>query len=295
MENNDASENIKTPEPDKTSLTTNDDKFFKPGNRTIISDCYINDNIEDREFKKIFIRLNAKKIAFKKVTFDHCFFDSCYFNNCVFNTCSFIGCKFIGSNFHLCTFERCNFQYAIFERTQIEDDILDKEAPLEENLKRSFARTLRMNFQQIGDAKAVNKAISLELNATSAYLKKSWLSNETYYSRKYGGFFKRSFQFLRWLEFWILDFIWGNGESILKLLRTVLLMIVCIALYDTEAFHDLYNVHDFLNSLATSSAVFFGFRTPTEYQDIYVALISAIRLTFFALFTAILVKRFSRR
>ncbi|TAN68811.1 MAG: hypothetical protein EPN17_08520 [Methylobacter sp.] len=285
MENNDASENIKTPE----------DESFKLGNRAVMSDFYVSSDIEDQQFKKIFIRLNAKKIAFKKVTFDHCFFDSCYFNNCVFNTCSFIGCKFIGSNFHLCAFERCNFQYAIFERTQIEDDILDKEAPLEENLKRSFARTLRMNFQQIGDAKAVNKAISLELNATSAYLKKSWSSKETYYSKKYGGFSKRSLQFLRWLEFWILDLTWGNGESVLKLLRTIILVIVCIALYDTLVFHDFYNIHDYIKSLETSSAVFFGFKTPNEYPNICVALISAIRLTLFAFFTAILVKRFSRR
>ncbi len=195
MENNDVSENIKKTESEKTSLMTNDDESFKLGNRAVMLDFYVSSDIENREFKKIFIRLNAKKekntkdkLIFRNVNFNHCFFDNCYFNNCLFDTCSFIGCKFIGSNFHLCTFTGCNFRYAIFERTQIEDDILDKEAPLEENLKRIFARTLRMNYQQIGDAKAVNKAILLELNATSAYLKKSWSSKETYYSKNMATF-----------------------------------------------------------------------------------------------------------
>ena len=81
MENNDVSENIKKTESEKTSLMTNDDESFKLGNRAVMLDFYVSSDIENREFKKNFIRLNAKKekntkdkLIFRNVNFNHCFF-----------------------------------------------------------------------------------------------------------------------------------------------------------------------------------------------------------------------------
>ena len=51
-----------------------------------------------------------------------------------------------------------------------------------------FARTLRMNYQQLGFAESVNKAIQIELQATEIHLYKAWRSNEAYYRKKYAGF-----------------------------------------------------------------------------------------------------------
>ncbi len=198
----------------------NDDisnKHLKKGNREVITDYYVPEDISDEpdEFKfKVFIRLNAKKIRFTKISFLHCIFDSCYLNNCVFDSCDFTGCRFIGSNFHQTSFRGCDFKFSTFERSQFDDDILISEAPKEENFRMHFARSLRMNYQQIGDAKATNKAIMIELGATSIYLYKSWRSGETYYKEKYPGFIKSIIQFVKWLEFWVLNFVWGNGESI---------------------------------------------------------------------------------
>ena len=132
--------------------------------RKVITDHYIEvekgDPSEQKNFAfTVFIRLNAIKITFKNVSFLHCIFDNCYLKNCVFDTCDFTGCRFLGSNFHQSAFRGCKFEFATFERTQIDDDILMSEAPREENLRMRFARSLRMNYQQIGDAKAVNKAI----------------------------------------------------------------------------------------------------------------------------------------
>lgn len=196
----------------------------KNSNRKVATDFYVKEDVLDQpeEFKyMVFERLNAKGIKFKNVSFEHCVFNGCYFNNCVFDTCDFTGCRFIGSNFHQTAFRGCDFRYAIFERTQLDDDILISEAPREENLRMHFSRSLRMNYQQLGDSKAVNKAIMVELDAASVYLYKSWRSGETYYKEKYPGFFSGIIQFLKWIEFWVLNFIWGNGESILKFIRTI--------------------------------------------------------------------------
>ncbi|UJW83701.1 pentapeptide repeat-containing protein [Hydrogenophaga sp. SL48] len=270
---------------------------LKRGNREVITDFYVSADVlvEPKKFAfKVFLRLNAKKIRFEKVSFKHCIFDGCYLNNCTFDSCDFTGCRFIGSNFHQSSFTGCQFEYAVFERCQIDDDILDSEAPRPENLRMRFARTLRMNYQQVGDAKAVNKAISLELEATSIYLYKSWRSKESYYQKKYTGF-KAFSQFLKWLEFWVLDFIWGNGESIVKLARTLVLTILAISLYNTAFFGNILNIADHWESVKRAPGVFLGVSSPQEYSIGILALITATRLVGVALLTAILIKRFGRR
>ncbi|TRW93110.1 pentapeptide repeat-containing protein [Candidatus Methylobacter oryzae] len=279
---------------------TDDDEILKENvKRKIIIDFYVSKDIptELENFKfNVFIRLNAIKITFKNVSFLHCIFDSCYLKNCVFDTCDFTGCRFIGSNFHQTSFRGCKFDFATFERSQLDDDILS-EAPREENLRMRFARSLRMNYQQIGNAKAVNKAISLELEATSIYLYKSWRSGERYYKEKYPGLLNGIVQFLKWLEFWLLDFIWGNGESIRKLLSSIILIIFAIAVYDTNTNGSPLNIGFYWSSLQTAVAVFLGTLSPSpsNFTVGVLSFITGVRFVSIALLTALLVKRFSRR
>ena len=301
-EKNLATELTSNNESEVTQISSSEqflDGTLKKGNREVITDFYVPDHvsIEPKKFKfKVFIRLNAIKITFKNVSFLHCIFDNCYLKNCVFDTCDFTGCRFLGSNFHQTTFRGCEFEFATFERSQLDDDILS-EAPRKENLRMRFARSLRMNYQQIGDAKAVNKAISLELEATSIYLYKSWRSGETYYKEKYPGFLNGIAQFLRWLEFWLLDFVWGNGESIMKLLRSILLTVILIAVYDTNMNSSPLNIGFYWSSLQIAPAVFLGI--PLEHPHNFtvgaLSIITGMRFVSIALLTALLVKRFSRR
>jgi hypothetical protein len=169
------------------------------------------------------------------------------------------------------------------------------EAPREENLRMHFARSLRINYQQIGDAKAVNKAINVELEATSVYLYKSWRSGETYYKEKYSGFINRLFQFLKWLEFWVLHFIWGNGESIFKFVRTILIILIAIAIYDTNINSSLLNFGFYYKSLMKAPAIFLGMLVPENFSIGVLSVITGIRYVSLALLTTLLVKRFSRR
>lgn len=269
-------------------------------NRKIILDKYVPKSISNENYQyTVFTRLNAvstKKnlIRFENVRFDHCIFDGCYIRDCSFDSCSFVGARFVNSNFHGSSFSGCKFDYAFFDKTHVDVDILHRESPREENLKMRFARTLRMNFQQLGDAQAVNKAISLELRATETHLFKSWASNETYYREKYPGILKIG-KFLQWVKFRTLDLIWGNGESILKLIATTLVLIAFVGLIDTFAYKDPYNLQNFIDSFKESPAIFFGILQKSEYPYIYAASIVVSRLTLFSMFTAILIKRFSRR
>lgn len=274
---------------------------LKPGNRKVVTDFFIDKKensliqSEEKNFQyKIFVRLNAKEITFRKISFEHCIFENCYLTHCVFDSCNFTGCRFIGSNFHRSSFNGCNFEFATFERSQIDSDIFS-EAPKKENLKMRFARSLRMNYQQIGDAKAVNKAISLELEATSVYLLNSWKSDETYYKTKYPGLLNGIIQFAKWLEFWTLELIWGNGESILKLLRSMLISILLIAIYDTNTKGGLINFGFHLDSLEIALSSFLGVSHPSNFSNNIISLITGVRFIAISLLTALLVKRFSRR
>jgi hypothetical protein len=72
----------------------------------------------------------------------------------------------VNTQFSGAKFSGCKFDYATFEKTLIDARVLDTECPGLENLKMRFARSLRTNFQQLGDADAVNKAMRVELSAT---------------------------------------------------------------------------------------------------------------------------------
>ncbi len=260
-------------------------------------DYYVPKDISDelRAFPyTVFVRLNALKKKFTNVSFEHCVFEGCYFRNCVFDSCNFTGCRFIGSNLHQSTFPGSKFEYATFERCQIDDDILTNEAPREDNLRMKFARSLRMNYQQIGDAKAVNKAITLELEATSEHLLESWLSDSTYHREKYPGL-QRVVQFSRWIEFMVLHFVWGNGESILKLLRSIAIAVVAIAIYDASSLKAQVTVSDYWESLKLAPGIFLGTVVQTHHSIGAASVIVGTKLVAFSLLTALLVKRFGRR
>lgn len=273
---------------------------LKPDDREKISDRWVDvpskkiENDQATFHRKVFTRLSARKVNFKNVSFYQTIFDTCYFNNCVFDTCSFIGCRFVACNLNQSSFPGCKFEYAIFERTQVDDDILNS-APERNNLKLKFARTLRMNYQQIGDAKAVNRAIVVELEATDIFLKESWSSNSDYFRKKYVGL-SRIWQLAKWIEFRALDFIWGNGESVTKLLRSIIWVILGVAILDMIYTPGEKPFTGFLQSFFTAPALFLGVKPlPDTMPPMLSACIAALRLLGFAFLTAILVKRFGRR
>ena len=151
-----------------------------------------------------------------------------------------------------------------------------------------------MNYQQIGDAKSANKAISIELQATEVHLHKAWKSKEDYYRKKYKGF-ERIKRYGEWLEFKLLDFIWGNGESSWKLIRAVLIVLLFIILIHSILFDDSSLIKSYVEALIISPQIFLGFLNPPEYPMLYLTVIFLIRLIMFGFFMSIIVKRFNRR
>lgn len=269
-----------------------DPETLPQSQRAELKDKYVPSDVKNSNWGNIlFLRLVAKKRKFVSVDFTYAIFDNCYLRDSRFEECNFTGSKFVGCNLHGAVFDGCKFDYAIFERTIIDDAILDVGCPGAENLRMRFARTLRVNYQQIGDAEGANKAIRTELEATGTHLKKAWQSNESYYRRKYAGI-NRVKMFMRWVAFTALDRVWGNGESLWRLSQFVGVSLLGIAVLQL-LFVD--SATDVLGALAKSPQIFLGVDVPAQMPPSVQAAIVFLRLVTFGLFMAILVKRFNRR
>jgi hypothetical protein len=265
-------------------------------NKTVITDQrFDSDESNTRFTNHVFVRLVAMGRIFTKVNFRYTFFDACYLRNCRFDSCDFTGCRFVNTQLPGAKFSGCKFDYATFEKTIIDARVLDTECPGLENLKMRFARSLRMNFQQLGDADAVNKAMRVELTATEIHLKKAWQSNESYYRSHHPGAVSRTLAFFEWLKFKSLDFIWGNGENLFRLVRFVLIVIVLMAVGDVASDGDPGRVQSYVASFIRSFAIFFGTLMPDDYGKAYLALITCVRLVTVGFFLSIIIKKFGRR
>lgn len=269
--------------------------MLSDSHRTHQTDKKFDVDVSSSQFmNQLFVRLVAKGRRFAKVDFKYSIFDTCYLRNCTFDSCDFTGCRFVGTNLLGSSFSGCKFDYSTFEKTVVDNDILDSGCPGHENLKMRFARALRMNYQQLGDAKSANKAIAVELQATEVYLHKAWHSNESYYRKKYAKW-KRAKAFIDWAEFKVLDLIWGNGESALKLLRATLLCIFLMALIDVMAFGDPQHLNSYRQAFVEAPQVFLGTLSPSHYPNAYLTAILIVRLIAIGLFLSIIIKRLNRR
>jgi hypothetical protein len=264
--------------------------------KTLITDKRFDSDESNARFANhVFVRLVAMGRTFTKVDFRYTLFNACYLRNCQFDSCDFTGCRFVNTQLPGAKFSGCKFDYATFEKTLIDARVLDTECPGLENLKMRFARSLRTSFQQLGDADAVNKAMRVELTATEVHLKKAWQSNESYYRSHHPGVLSRTLAFLEWLKFKILDFIWGNGENLFRLVRFVLIVLVLMALGDVAFDSDPARVGSYVASFIKSFAIFFGTLIPDDYGKAYLAVITCFRLVAVGFFLSIIIKKFSRR
>lgn len=270
-------------------------KMLLDSHRVHETDKKFDNDVENAKFvNHLFVRLVAKKRRFVNVDFKYSIFDTSYLRNCIFDSCDFTGCRFVGTNLYGSSFTGCKFEYSNFERTLVDSDILDTGCPGPENLKMKFARTLRVNYQQLGDASSANKAIQVELKATEIHLHKAWSSNESYYRKKYAKW-GRAKAFVEWVQFKTLDFIWGNGESTIKLIRSTLFILLTMTIIDVAAYRNTQLISSYLNSLYESPQIFLGTLTPPNYPRSYLTAILFVRLVTFGFFMSIIIKQYNRR
>jgi hypothetical protein len=271
--------------PDNQNTSSQGNEMLTESGRVEHKDRKVTGDVAEESFVNcLFIRLVAKRARFTNVDFRYTIFDACYLRECRFDSCTFVGCRFISCNFYGSRFSGCQFDYATFERTIVDSDILDNSCPAFDNLRLKFARTLRMNFQQLGDSTSVNKAIGVELQATESHLYKSWNSNESYYRHKYAKW-SRFAAFIRWGQFKFLDLVWGNGESAWKLTRSVACLLGVVTLIDVFTFRNPWDVGDYLSAGIIAPQLLLGTAKDTSYWPGYLAALVLMRLIAMNTFT----------
>ncbi len=258
------------------------------------------EKIEDKELvaglrdvdlsRKDLTRVYAVDQIFTGVTFKQCVFTLCYFRNCRFIRCDFTGASIKEANFKGAQFEECIFKYTTWEKTLLDDQFLDTCLPSEENLARDLVRSLRVNFAQIGNYEAVNKAAAIEVKLTGQHLYNAAYSRQSYYRAKYKGVarFTHALQHLQWKS---LDLLWGNGESIFRVIVSgfaVILVAAILYMRDTVGV-------TFPDAFFEALWHFWGVQYRAQMPSTYVVLLTVLRFVIFGLFMAILVKRLSRR
>lgn len=250
----------------------------------------------------LFIRAVAKSIIFQNVDFSKTYFENSYLRDCRFIRCNFEGAKFTGSNLIGSYFEDCNFDYVTFEKTFVDDEIFEC-APKRDNLKYKFARSLKLNYASIGDYIKSSKAVTIELAATKSHLKDSWLSGDEWYNLKYGGIKRRFEQFWKWFKVSLLDFVWGNGESLWRLIRLNFIIFALLTFYHILE-KSVNNALEILNILLIKvPSNYFGIIVKEndgnnyfEYYPTWLSLLLIItRLISFGLLMSIIIKKYNRR
>ena len=268
---------------------------FKSSGRIVSSDQAVPNNLKNETLNnRQFVRLVAYNKKFVGCSFRNTTFEVCYLRKCTFDSCDFSGCHFDRCKLPGTSFQECKFDYATFERTLIEPEILKTGCPSFENLQMRFARSLRINYQELGDSDATNEAILVELAATEIHLKKAVFSRDYYYRSKYKGF-RRAVLAVEFAKFKALDIIWGNGEKINRLIMTLFFVLVCMAVFDVLNYRNPKNVDDYIDAIVMAPQVLVGVASPIEFSAGYLSIIAIIRFVVFTLFVSIILKRFHRR
>lgn len=269
--------------------------------RPVLFDDHKKDKFEDKEFKgKVsgkdfsrndFRRVYAVDIVFENVNFKQVNFEECYFRNCTFIRCDFTGSKFRDCYLMGSKFPGCLFRYIVFYETLIDDGFLERYLPSEENLARDLVRALRVNFSQIGNYDGVNKAAKKEVELTGVHLYKAAYSNEGYYRSKesYSGV-NRLFFLLSHARWKLENWVWGNGESIFR----VVLFGVFFIFLSSFLVYDPCEI-GFYDAFLSTWYEFWDVDPDFIIDQNVSVLLAAGRFLLFGLFISVLVKRMEKR
>ena len=260
---------------------------------------HVKERLEDKELfgdvsdcsfeRKELVRVFAVGLTFKGISFKQAQLSACYFRKCTFIECDFTGAQIRDSNLKGSTFSSCKFQYSTWEKTLLDDQFLGACLPSEGNLARDLVRSLRVNFSQVGNYEAVNRAAALEVKLTGQHLYNAAYSSQSYYRHKYKGVARLShaFQHAWWKA---LDLLWGNGESLIRVVVTGIIVVLLAAGYTLPQ----QPKSSFADTVRESFFAFWGVALSAVPNEVGVGL-SVAKYVVLGLLMAILVKKLSRR
>lgn len=240
----------------------------------------------------------GENIIIKNISFEHSYFIDCKLRKVKFENCSFVNCFFNNCDFSRSSFINCDFRYSNFRNTIVDVDIFNS-SPREHNLLLKFSTSLRINYRELGQKNNEDIATQYEIKANKAHLYDSWKSNEPYYRKKYQGL-ERLEKFVEWIYFKLNDLIWGNGESLIRLILSSVFLVTSLSIIATISMESNFSLNQIVRNIIYSLYYFIGSVDNKDinviFENSYIQhMIVIFRTIFFGLLISILIRKYSRR
>lgn len=185
--------------------------------------------LENKEFKTSILEdVDGKGVTYRQCDFSYSTIDRGYFHKAKFERCKFIGTRFVATNFRSATFEGCDFSYADFDRCIVSVPQLLANLPSFANVRWELLHNLRANMRALGDIRHEPDLVWQEIETEIEH----WRA----VSRGEGGYYRkytrtdRLLARLKHLRLLAERYIWGHGESLLRLFIATLAALMLLGL-----------------------------------------------------------------
>jgi hypothetical protein len=261
---------------------------------------------EDFEYR-ILQDVDAAQTKFVGCNFRHARMSRVYLRNATFEDCKFVGSIFNECNLRGARFKSCDVSYAQFDRTHVSHSDLFNQLPVWPNTRRELARTLRKNAESLGDYQGMFDCFWYEMEQAEVHLLEAAKGREQYYRDKYPGVIYRARFWIRYYAHRLDAFVWGHGESPLRVLRTTLIawlmLILCVMYCGSDVGGpDFFAVPRSNLVFSIRQATFLllnqpdtGYQPGTEFGVLLRAIASILGYTMFGLIVATITRRYVRR
>lgn len=180
--------------------------------------------IEGGKFRHCtFANVSFKKAFFRSSQFEDCIFIGCYFRRAELSGTSFVGCRFMDCNFTQVVIKSCEFKHSSFRGCQLSFSELRHSLPSEPNLREDLARNLAIESSQLGLSGEARQYRMAEIRAREEHLRAAMWGESQWYLEHFVGSarFKAAGQLVLSR---VNGFVWGYGERMRILVRTVFLL-----------------------------------------------------------------------
>ncbi len=185
--------------------------------------------LEKQDFKNLRLEdVDGKDVKYIDCNFSYSIFYRGYFHKAKFERCKFIGTRFVATNFRSATFEACDFSYADFDRSVVPVPQVLANLPSFANVRWDLLHNLRANMRALGDTQHESVLVWQEIDTEIEHWRLVSRGEAGYY-RKYS----RTERVLARLRHWRLlaeRYIWGHGESLMRLSIATLFALVLLGL-----------------------------------------------------------------
>jgi hypothetical protein len=176
--------------------------------------------------QRVFRNCTFANISFKGATIKNCRFENCAFLACYFRRTTLKDSKFSASKFFDCSFPNtavhtCVFDHVSFRGCFVEPDELNHSLPQAPNLRYALTANLAREAEALGHARDARTFRLWSIEARHKDLYAAWMHQDSWYRVHYPGV-RRATAFFEWLKSQLNGIVWGHGERLLALVRSVL-------------------------------------------------------------------------